>query len=180
MSNTISNLLDKKPIRFLKTIQDWGILICGLGSVALVCWFVISRYILKVDFPAFDELISISIFWFYYLGGAGASYDKVHIQADIVEIIKNKKTVAFLKLCGSVFSMLVLVYLIYLAFDFAHWNQLVGTKSIVLKIPLCISQYSIFVGCVFMLLYEALHFIMDIATYSKMYGKKHGETKHPS
>lgn len=156
------SLMDTKVINSLNILQDVGVIIFGLGSVALVTWFVLCRYIFKTNFRAFDELVSVAIFWFYYLGGSKASYDRVHIQADVVDIIKNKRLVSILKIIGSVISLIVLAYLIYLAFDFAKWNLLAKTKTIVLKFPLCISQFSIFVGCCLMFLFDLIHLIDDI------------------
>ena len=157
--------MNTKVIRALDIMQDIGVIVFGLGSVALVTWFVMCRYIFKTNFSAFDELISVAIFWFYYLGGSKASYDRVHIQADVVDILKNKRLVNLLKIVGSIVSLVVLSYLIYLAFDFAYWNLLAKTKTIVLKFPMCISQFSIFVGCCLMFLFDLIHLIDDIIAF---------------
>jgi TRAP-type C4-dicarboxylate transport system permease small subunit len=127
----------------------------------VVCGAASARYLFKINFYGYDEIVILLAFWFYFIGAAYGSYNNTHVTADVVDAYfpdgSTKRALTFIRqlitasICG-VFT--------YFAFNFFLFgfvgplgNFTFQPKTMVWRIPLWISYSSVFVGLFFMEIY---------------------------
>jgi len=69
--------------RFIAWIEWWTVLLLVL-MVALVCFGVLFRYVLKSSLVWYDEFASYLLVWLTFYGAVVASYRRRHISFDLV------------------------------------------------------------------------------------------------
>ncbi len=142
--------------------------ILGGCIMALTFFFVvILRYGFNADLFAYEEWLMVIAFWMIFVASAVATYNNVHINADILGIMLSKpKTIWIRALLVTSIELIVLFYLTYLGFlmiqqevvEYPNWQT-----SIALKIPFFVPRLGIFVGFLFMTIFTVLHLIVLVS-----------------
>ena len=137
-----------------------------LSSAAVCAMIVIGafmRYILKMDFYGSEELILICAFWMYFVGSAVASYEDSHISADLLSTaVKNPKAHALLKVSTRIISIFMFFILIKWSYAYVVWSLQLMPRTSVYKIPMVVSQISLFISFVISTIYTVMHLIREI------------------
>ncbi|MEG6521026.1 TRAP transporter small permease [Desulfotomaculum sp. 1211_IL3151] len=152
----------------LLKIQKGIMVFTSLSIIVAISLGAILRYVFKTDIKGLEEILVVLAFWMYFMGGSYGSYEKSHITAEIIStMVKKPQILGPLKLFSSFMTTALCLVVTYFAANFFLWSLAKGGTTTALKIPLIISQSSIFIGFVLMSLYTVIHFIKDLAAYRK-------------
>ena len=135
----------------------------------VICGAAASRYLFKINFYGYDEIVILLAFWFYFIGAAYGSYNNTHVSADVVDAYckegPTKRVLTFVRhlitagICG------VYMYFGYNFFMFGFAGPLGNftfqPKSMVWRIPLWTSYSAIFVGLIFMEIYFLRNLVLS-------------------
>jgi len=156
-------------IQFAK-IQRTLIFILCIATTIIVGLACFLRYIFHMDLLAYTEYLLIVAFWLYMIGGTQGSYEKSHINADILSVYMKdglaKDIINLLKLAASL--ILSAVFLSW-ALEFAIWSIQLGAKTPVLQIPRVMGECSIAVGYICITFYNFVYFIDGAVDFYKRY-----------
>ncbi len=148
--------------KIIKTI----VVVCALVSTLMMFVYVLMRYLFGINFKGFEEIILIFVFWLYYMGGAYGSYENSHIVADITDsFVKAEKIKRVIRLFVDVIKVGVMCFLVYLAVDFVTWNIKVGSHTPVYKLPSYLTQGSLLVGFVLILIFDICYMVYDFQCF---------------
>ena len=159
----------KTAIKWIVQTERAIIFICSLIISFTFCFVVLLRYGFESDLFAFEEWVLTIAFILYFIGGAAATADNVHIKADIVlELLKSEKTKAGFQSFVMVLETLIGVMLTYYAVlmvmnEFVRWPNIPTTT--VHKIPLALPRIFILTGFALMTLHSALHAVRFFTLY---------------
>lgn len=134
---------------------------CCLFLAAAFCLIVFLRYVFESDLFAYEEWVLTVAFLLYFVGGALASREDVHIKADIVEeYIRSARAKARYQGCVLLFEAAVGALLTWFALlmflhEFERWPDIPTTP--VYKIPLAVPRFFIFAGLALMTLHAFLN-----------------------
>jgi len=140
--------------------------------VLFVTYFVLARYIFKVDVPSFEELTTIIIFWLYFTSGSYASFKRTHIQADIINLLKNDRIKRLVRVISGFVSLVVWAIVMYLSTDYMLWNIKINAVTNVRRLPMWFAHSGIVVGFILMGLFDVVHLIADIKEYRQLRREK--------
>lgn len=147
----------------LVSIQKSILMICSILATLLVVANVFLRYVLKINFLGFEEIMCIVIMWMYFIGASYGSYEKSHISADMLsEKLKNRNAKILHSIIITTIDTMVLFFFCYLSIEYGIWNLNHMMHSASLKIPLISSQGAIIIGFLLMLSYNIYYLIMEI------------------
>lgn len=133
----------------------------SLLCVGIVAIGVFTRYIFHVDFYGQEELITLFATWLYWIGGAYASYDNSHIQADILNtMVKRPKVLFILNIINLAVTIVVLVIFSKWSFDYTIQCIAINSVTTGLKIPMVTSQCALFVGFLLMFIHTIINFVI--------------------
>lgn len=144
-------------MNLLHKVEKVTVAVCGLILAATFCLVVVLRYLFQADLFAYEEWILPITFLLYFIGGALASRDDVHIKADIVvEYIRSERTKTIYEGVLLLVEAAIAAVLTYFAVkmvlhEFARWPNLPATP--VYKIPLAVPRIFILVGLSLMTLH---------------------------
>lgn len=149
--------------RFLKWLQELLIVICATVSTLIFVVEVVIRYVLKIDFLGYDELVLLFASWLYFIGGSYAMYKKEHISADMLPLfLKGRKLQCSHAVVDWVVFAITLVLAIW-GVDFFLYAMSRTANTTVWKIPLLVSQSALPVGYILMAFYSLVYSIEDTA-----------------
>ena len=124
---------------------------------------VVMRYGLESPFLGIEELAPMLALWAYFLGMIYATRDQDHISGGIVAlIIKNKTLIQTIRLAGSVACLLAVCVFGYFALKFALFNLDLGRKSVYMRWPKYIWDFSMVTGFALMGFYYCLQIIAEV------------------
>lgn len=161
---------DNKPKNMFDKILIGGIsVVLAINSLVLTLLIVgaaSARYVFKVNFYGYDEIVVFFAFWFYFLGASYGSYNRTHVSADVVDAYAQegptKRLLAFIRHLVTVVVCGLFVYYGFAFFEFGFVGPLGNftfqPKSMVWRIPLWTSYSAIFAGLIFMEIY----FVRDL------------------
>ena len=145
----------------LKKIQELLIVICASVSTLIFVVEVVIRYVLKIDFLGYDELVLLFASWLYFIGGSYAMYKKEHISADMLPLSLKGRV---LQVTCVVVDWLIFAITLVLAIwgvDFFLYAMSRTANTTVWKIPLLVSQSALSVGYVLMAFYALVYGLED-------------------
>lgn len=130
-----------------------------IGIVALAQFAqVITRYILEIPVMGMEELMMYPILWLYMLGAVNASRENTHIRANVLDVfITDPRKQAKLSVIADVLSIIVLLWLIYWAWDFTQYIMRVWKESPTLYLPTFYADISLMICLLLMTLFTLLH-----------------------
>lgn len=130
-----------------------------IGIVALAQFAqVITRYLLEIPVMGMEELMMYPILWLYMLGAVNASRENTHIRANVLDVfIKSPRKQSILAVVSDVLSIIVLLWLMYWAWDFTQYILRIWKESPTLYLPTFYADISLLVCLVLMTLFTLLH-----------------------
>ena len=141
---------------------------CSTLIAGAFCVIVLLRYGFQSDLFAYEEWVLTAAFLLYFIGGALASHDDVHIKGDIVqEYIKSARAKKLFHGSVLLLEAVIAAILTYFAFrmflhEFARWPNIPTTP--VYKIPLAVPRFFIFAGLALMTLHSFLNGLRHLRT----------------
>ncbi len=148
--------------KIIKTI----VVVCAVVSTLMMFVYVLMRYLFGINFKGFEEIILIFVFWMYYMGAAYGSYENSHIVADITDsFVKKEHVKKIIGLIVDVIKVGVMCFLVYLAVDFVSWSVKMGSHTPVYKLPSVITQGSLLVGFILILIFDITYLVYDFKCF---------------
>ena len=124
---------------------------------------VVMRYGLESPFLGIEELAPMLALWGYFLGMVYATRDQDHISGGIVALIfKNHTLIQAIRLAGSFACLLAVCVFGYFALKFAQFNLDLNRKSIYMRWPKYLWDFSMVSGFALMAFYYCLQIIAEI------------------
>jgi len=142
----------------LEWAQRSILIICNLAIMIIVVASFLARYLFSLDFYGAEEILLVFAFWLYFIGAAGGSFEKSHIEADFIQSIYGDtaatRKISLLRDIVEIAVLLVLTYWSFLLIQFAveRWPVTPGWK-----IPLLVPQSAIAIGFILMTLHSIIH-----------------------
>lgn len=145
----------KSPLwNALKKVQELILVICGALCCLIFVIEVFVRYILKIDFKGYDELVLLFAIWLYFIGGSYATYKKEHISADMLNLILKGRPLQVAQTIVNWVTFLITVILAIWGVDFFIYALSRTATTTVWRMPQLWSQSALTVGYILMALYE--------------------------
>lgn len=157
-----------RPLRVILAVKNFIIVTASLIMAVTFGFVVVARYGFSADLFAYEEWLMVICFWMFFMASAMGTYDKSHVNADLLGfIIENKRTIWLRNVIVEVIELLVTCAIIYWAYlmlsdeisYYPNWQT-----TIALKIPFFVPRFGIFLGFLLMAVYSALHLYVLIRT----------------
>ena len=124
---------------------------------------VLMRYGLESPFLGIEELAPMLALWAYFMGMVYATRDQDHISGGVVAlIIKNETLIRFIRLAGSIACLVATGIFGYYALQFANFNLDLGRKSLYMRWPKYLWDFSMVAGFGLMGFYYVLQVIAQV------------------
>lgn len=124
---------------------------------------VVMRYGLESPFLGIEELAPMLALWAYFLGMIYATRDQDHISGGIIALIfKNRTLIQAIRLAGSFACLLAVCVFGYFALKFAQFNLDLHRKSIYMRWPKYLWDFSMVTGFALMAFYYCLQIIAEV------------------
>ena len=163
---------------FFEKIQRIIIAFSVAVTVLIVGAEVFMRYIFKIDFVGYDEILILSAMWMYFIGGSYAMCKKEHISADMMGLlVKSPKALSVIRLVVAIVTFVLSLVISKWSLDYLQYATTRPASSVALKIPLLASQISLFIGYVGCSIYLAFHIYDNIIVVKNAFAEKGGETE---
>ncbi len=115
---------------------------------------IVSRALLGIQVFGLEELVLTAAMWLYMLGAALASRERSHLSADFIEAFSSNETLHdATRLIATVLSVVMAVFFVTWSYSLFAWGVEKGQVTPVFSIPQYISQGSLFVASILLLLY---------------------------
>jgi TRAP-type C4-dicarboxylate transport system permease small subunit len=156
--------------KILVIVQEWLLIILGVGVTLIVTATCILSSFLNINFPGNEELLIIVVFYLYMIGCAYGAYEKSHITAEIIDvIIKDGIALQTIKLIRWILTVILGVVFMVWAVSLVQWSIENELKTLVFRLPIAFGQASILIGLILTNFYNIVHTI----DYTKEYiGKR--------
>jgi TRAP-type C4-dicarboxylate transport system permease small subunit len=130
--------------------------------------YVLMRYVFYRDFPGFEELLRIPMFWLYFMGASYGSLERSHISADMVDTFVKYETIQrVIKFFVNTLAIIALIVLVCMSFQYVTWNIYWNSSTPTYKLPMVTSQGALLIGFVLMLYFDICHYIADIKEFMR-------------
>jgi len=148
----------------LIALKVWLLIIGCLTMAGTFFLVVIFRYGFNQDLFAYEEWLLIICFWMYFAGAALGTYEKTHVNADLLSyIIKNPKAARIRSCVVGTIELIVALALTYWSVlmlldeiaSYPRWRT-----TIALNIPFFVPRLAMLFGFGLMSLYSFLHLVV--------------------
>ena len=162
-------------VKRVEQVERAIIFVCSVIIAFTFCLVVLLRYGFESALFAYEEWILTVAFLLYFIGGAAATADNVHIKADIIlDLIKSDRAKAGYQCVVLLLETTIGAFLTYYAIlmvmnEFVRWPNIPTTA--VYRIPLAVPRIFILVGFALMTLHAALHTIRFFELYRRPEGR---------
>lgn len=124
---------------------------------------VLMRYGLESPFLGIEELAPMLALWAYFLGMIYATREREHISGGIITLIfKNKTVLQVIRLAGSFACLFAVCVFGYYALKFVSFNLDISRKSVYMRWPKYLWDFSMITGFVLMGFYYCLQIIAEV------------------
>ncbi|QTF91899.1 TRAP transporter small permease [Halomonas sp. BM-2019] len=125
---------------------------------------IVSRSLLGMPIFGLEELVLMAAMWLYMLGAALASRERSHLSADFIQAFcKNETIKTVSRFTATTLSLLLAVLFVVWSYSLLSWGIERGQRTPVFGIPQYISQGSLFVASILLLVYALRDFAHDAA-----------------
>ena len=166
--------------KLLVKLQETVIVVCGTLCCMIFVVEVFIRYVLKVDFLGYDEIVMLFAAWLYFIGGSYAMYKKEHISADMMGLVLKGRALQGARAVTSWVTFVITIVLSVWGVEFFLYALTRTARTTVWKMPLLMSQSALTVGYILMALYALFYAIEDTCLFAAgrtgTAGEKEGET----
>ena len=166
--NTIEIIKNSLLWKLLVSIQKWLMIASSIFVVLIMCAVVVLRYVFRSDLYGIEEIVIIAAFWLYFMGSSYGVYDKSHVKADILPQMMSKKSQAFLSVVIRLTVSALCILFTYWSIDMISHSLKYMPRTTGLRIPIVVSQFSIFVGYFLMSIYSVIYFLEDLFGFIEM------------
>lgn len=150
--------LDGKLEKLMKAI----VTVLGLFVSFAIVVGIVSRTLLGRPVFGIEELILLAAMWLYMLGAALASRERSHLSADFIQAFsKNEILNNIAKLLATGLSVVMASFFVVWSYSLFEWGFEKGQVTPVFSIPQYISQSSLFVASILLMLYALRDLIHD-------------------
>ena len=140
------------------------IIIVILSLALLMVVQIILRYGLEEPFLGIEETSVLLGLWFYFLGAAYVTREEAHIRGGVAGlVIKNPKTLAAIRLIGTLLCIAAIAMFTYYAYKYAAFTLKIGRNSSYLEWPTILWVASMLFGFIMM----AFYFVLDAYRQSR-------------
>lgn len=147
----------------LAQVVSVGMVVASIALGLLMAAQVVMRYGLESPFLGIEELAPMLALWAYFLGMIYATRDQDHISGGIVALIfKNRTVIQCIRLASSFACLLAVCVFGYFALHFAQFNLDLGRKSIYMRWPKYLWDFSMVTGFALMAFYYCLQIIAEV------------------
>jgi TRAP-type C4-dicarboxylate transport system permease small subunit len=160
--NTIEIIKNSLIWKLLVSIQKWLMIASSVFVVLIMCAVVVLRYVFRSDLYGIEEIVIIAAFWLYFMGSSYGVYEKSHVKADILPQMMSKKSQAFLNVVINLIVASLCILFTYWSIDMIRHCLKYMPRTTGLRIPIVVSQFSIFVGYFLMSIYSVIYFLEDL------------------
>ena len=156
------------PIRVALAIKNFIIVLASLIMALTFGFVVIARYGFSADLFAYEEWLMVICFWMFFMASAMGTYDKSHVNADLLGfVIKDPRKLWLRNVIIEFIEVLVTLAIIYWAWlmiadeisYYPNWQT-----TIALQIPFLVPRIGIFLGFILMAVYSILHLYVLLKT----------------
>jgi TRAP-type C4-dicarboxylate transport system permease small subunit len=150
--------------RWLLSIERFVMIFCSIAVLVTIGYVVVSRYILKINFTASDEILTILALWLYFIGGLYGNYEDSHIKADVLAmIVKGDGGKRIADVIVKLISLVVSVLLALWAIKYLDLSIMLGGKTLILKLPMMTSRLALVAGYTLPVIYNVFHFGISVS-----------------
>ena len=147
---TIGLLVWKGLLLFQKAF----LIIGGVFASLLVLVEVILRYVVGSPLFGIEELIVFVAVWLFFMGASYGTYERSHVKADVLNIwIKDPIKLSWIEVMVNFITIILAVVFALWNFSYIEWSLVKAGKTVALRIPRYIPQFSILLGSLLMILY---------------------------
>jgi len=143
--------------KMLLKIQEIILVVCGTLCCLIFVAEVIARYILKIDFLGYDELVLLFAIWLYFIGGSYAMYKKEHISADMLSLMLKARTLQAARVAVNWVTSAITVVLAVWGVNFFMYALTRTANTTVWKMPHLWSQSALTIGYILMAFYALIY-----------------------
>lgn len=135
------NKLDHVLYRIIRPV----VVVIGLGVSFMLFVGIVSRAVLGAPVFGLEEIMLLSIMWFYMLGAVLASRESSHLSADFVDVLTGNQTIRrAARIMSTLISIIASLAFCYWSADFIVFGIARGQSTPVFNIPFWVSQSSLF------------------------------------
>jgi TRAP-type C4-dicarboxylate transport system permease small subunit len=156
--------------RMLIAIQKWLMIASSIFVVLIMCAVVVLRYVFRSDLYGIEEIVIIAAFWLYFMGSSYGVYEKSHVKADILPQMMSEKNQAFLSVIINLIVAGLCILFTYWSIDMITHCLKYMPRTTGLRIPIVVSQFSIFVGYFLMSIYSVIYFLESLFGFIELRG----------
>jgi TRAP-type transport system small permease protein len=139
------------------------VVVIGVGVSLMLFAGIVSRAVFGTPVFGLEEIMLLSIMWFYMLGAALASRERSHLSADFIDVITNNKRIRrAATIVSTVISIIASLAFCYWSADFLVFGIARGQSTPVFKIPFWVSQSSLFFAAVMLTAYLVRDLLNEI------------------
>lgn len=158
------------PWKILKKAQEIVLVVCGALCCLLFVVEVLARYVFKVDFRGYDEIVLLFAVWLYFIGGSYAMYKKQHISADMLGMMLKGKALSIARAVVSWVTFAITVFLAAWGINFFRYALTRTAQTTVWRIPHLCSQSALTLGYILMAFYALVYALEDTFLAGKTEG----------
>ena len=163
----------ENPIwKLLLKIQKYILIFCGVICCLIFVIEVIVRYVLKIDFLGYDEIVLLFATWLYFIGGSYAMYQKSHISADVLGLVIKGRKLETGRVAVAWMTLIITVVLAVWGIDFLMYALESPAKTTVWRMPRIWAQSALMVGYIMMAFYSLVYAAEDTILLIRNKGKK--------
>lgn len=156
----ILKCIDALVVRIINPV----LVIVGLAVALMLAVGIFSRSVLGKPVFGLEEVMLLSVMWFYMLGAALASRERSHLSADFVQVLSsNPKVWRAASLVSTIISLGVAVMFVTWAWDLFAFGLERGQTTAVFAIPWWVSQVSLVVASIAFVIYLIRDLILELA-----------------
>ena len=146
-------------------LQEIVLVVCGALSCLIFVVEVLMRYVLKMDFLGYDEIILLFAIWLYFIGGSFAMYRREHISAEMMGLFLKGRSLEFGRMIVTWLTFVITVILAYWGIDFFQYAMSRPATTTVWRMPKLWAQAALTVGYIMMSLYGLFNAAEDTAKF---------------
>jgi len=148
--------------QFIKVIR-LVLVISSLSLGLLMAGQVVMRYGIESPFLGIEELAPMLALWVYFLGMVNATRERDHITGGIVTLIfSNQRVIDAVRIFGTLVCLVATIIFGYYAWEFAIFNFELGRKSLYMRWPKWLWDFSMLTGFVLVGFYYVLQLVVEV------------------
>ncbi|SIS90141.1 TRAP transporter small permease [Paracoccus saliphilus] len=156
---TVFHKVDEVLVHIIRPV----VIVIGLGVSLLLVVGIVSRAFLGEPVFGLEEIMLLSIMWFYMLGATLASRENSHLKADFLDVItENPAAHRVAAIAATVISICASLAFCYWAADFILFSLSRGQTTPVFGIPFWVSQLSILVAAILLTAYLIRNLVIEL------------------